>query len=246
MQTMTTQRIQLHDLLEGVIPYEPHLMRTPMRTEDLMPEQLASAAAKTAKDILRRSGVPNLEVTEEDAENARAMFMDKLNRVPQAISPYKLQKPETVIKLEALVAEYDWQVIQHADQIRMLVTNKLLGLSDHRDPKVQLKAVELLGKLADVGMFVEKQEVTYKQKSEEELQTDLMEKLGILIEGDFEEVPTQPAKKVEPTKAHVPTPPPIKVKTAPSVPKATEPTAPLIIPLPILPEINFNTLIDTP
>ena len=246
MQTMTTQRIQLYDLLEGVIPYEPHLMRTPMRTEDLMPEQLASAAAKTAKDILRRSGVPSLEVTDEDAENARAMFMDKLNHVPHAISPYKLQKPETVIKLEALVAEYDWRVIQHADQIRMLVTNKLLGLSDHRDPKVQLKAVELLGKLADVGMFVEKQEVTYKQKSEEELQSALMEKLGILIEGDFEEIAPTPTKKAAPPKEKPTAPLPPQAKTADPVPKATEPTAPLIIPLPILPEINFTTLIDTP
>ena len=83
------------------------------------------------------------------------------------------------------MSEYDWRVIQHADQIRFLVTNKLIGLSDHRDPRVQLKAVELLGKLADVGMFVDKQEITYKQQTAEELQAQLQAKLGILIQGEI-------------------------------------------------------------
>ena len=224
MRDMASQRIQLYDLLEGVIPYEPHLIRTPMRTEDLMPELLTSAAAKTAKDILRRSGAPDMEVTDEDVENAHTMFSGYMAGNPNAIAQHKLQKPETVIKLEALVAEYDWRVIQHADQIRMLVTNKLLGLSDHKDPKVQLKAVELLGKLADVGMFVEKQEITYKQKSEEELQASLMQKLGLLIEGEL----------VDDTPAPAP-----KAQTVPLTVRET-------VPLPVLPAINLTDILDAP
>jgi len=74
----------------------------------------------------------------------------------------------------------------------MVVTNKLLQLSGNKDPKVQLKAVELLGKLADVGMFVEKQEITYKQRTDEEIDAALEEKLSLLIEGDFEEVKDEP------------------------------------------------------
>ena len=225
MRDMASQRIQLYDLLEGVIPYEPHLIRTPMRTEDLMPELLTSAAAKTAKDILRRSGAPDMEVTDEDVENAHTMFSGYMAGNPNAIAQHKLQKPETVIKLEALVAEYDWRVIQHADQIRMLVTNKLLGLSDHKDPKVQLKAVELLGKLADVGMFVEKQEITYKQKSEEELQSSLMQKLGLLIEGELVDDTPAPTPKVTTT-----------------VPLTVRET----VPLPVLPAINLTDILDAP
>jgi len=229
MRDMASQRIQLYDLLEGVVPYEPHLLRTPMRTEDLMPELLTSAAAKTAKDILRRSGAPDMEVTDEDVENAHTMFSGYMAGNPNAIAQHKLQKPETVIKLEALVAEYDWRVIQHADQIRMLVTNKLLGLSDHKDPKVQLKAVELLGKLADVGMFVEKQEITYKQKSEEELQSSLMQKLGLLIEGEL--VDDTPAPKPTQTLAKTPI-----------VPLTVRET----VPLPVLPAINLTDILDAP
>ena len=189
---MASQRIQLYDLLEGVVPYEPHLIRTPMRTEDLMPEQFVSAAAKTAKDILRRSGAPDIEVTDEDAINAENAFAAYVGGERGSLTTSTLDKPESIIKLEALVSEYDWKVIKHADQIRMVVTNKLLQLSGNKDPKVQLKAVELLGKLADVGMFVEKQEITYKQRSDEEIDAALNEKLSILIEGDFETVKEVP------------------------------------------------------
>jgi hypothetical protein len=197
LRRMASQRIQLYDLLEGVVPYEPRLLRTPMRTEDLMPEQIVSAAAKTAKDILRRSGAPDIEVTEEDAIHAEEAFQAYVEGDKSALTPSKLQKPETIIKLEALVSEYDWKVIQHADQIRMLVTNKLLQLSDYKDPKIQIKAVELLGKLADVGMFVEKQEITYKQRTDEEIDAALNEKLGLLIEGNFETVEETPTSALE-------------------------------------------------
>ena len=180
------QSINLDDLLEGVVPYEPALLRAPLNTIDLMPEdELLKATAKTAQDVLKRSGVSDVEITQDDVESAQAMFMEHIKTPPQTKQKIKTHKPETIVKLEALVSEYDWRVIQHADQIRFLVTNKLIGLSDHRDPRVQLKAVELLGKLADVGMFVDKQEITYKQQTAEELQAQLQAKLGILIQGEI-------------------------------------------------------------
>lgn len=228
---MASQRIQLYDLLEGVVPYEPHLIRTPMRTEDLMPEQIVSAAAKTAKDILRRSGAPDIEVTDEDAANAEIAFQAYVDGNKSALTHTKLQKPESIIKLEALVSEYDWRVIQHTDQIRMIVTNKLLNLSDNKDPKVQLKAVELLGKLADVGMFVEKQEITYKQRTDDEIDAALNEKLGMLIEGDFTSTPETAPVTLKPT------PKPVSVE----IPDQTDPLA--MAPLPSTPKFDIGALL---
>lgn len=229
MQDMASQKIQLYDLVKDVEPYEPHLLRTPKRIEELKPENLAKAAAKTAKAILRKSGAPDIEVTEEDANLAEDMFLNQITGAGLPITPSKLQKPEVVLKLEALVSQYDWRVIQHADQIRMLVTNKLLELSDHRDAKIQLKAVELLGKLADVGMFVEKQEITYKQKSDAEIEAALREKLGLLIEGEFETV------EKSYTMAQQPVQKPVEV--------APEPVHE-VQPLPRMPKIDLGSLID--
>lgn len=183
---MSTQRIQLNDLLAGVKPYEPHLMRVPHSVDQFYAEDdLTHAAAKTAQDILARQGVTQIEITDQDAAEAQKIFEDRIMHAPHAVTPKKITKPATALKLEALVAEYDYRVIQHADQIRFLVTNKLVELSDHKDPRIQIKAVELLGKLADVGMFVEKQEITYKQQSDDELKRQLQEKLGLLIEGEI-------------------------------------------------------------
>lgn len=87
-----------------------------------------------------------------------------------------------------MLDEFGWQVVTHAGQVRHLVTNKLLALSEHPDPKIQLRAVELLGKIADVGMFVDKQEITLKHTSDEELRKKLREKLGLVIEAEKPEV----------------------------------------------------------
>ena len=197
-----------------------------------MPEEMTHAAAQTAKEILRRSGAPDITITDEDASLAEQMFLNHVHGTGVAPTPSRMQKPEVVLKLEALVAEYDWRVIQHADQIRMLVTNKLINLSDHKDPKVQLKAVELLGKLADVGMFVEKQEITYKQKTDAEIEAALREKLGLLIEGEFETVTPEPRPKPAPKPEPVIEPLPERVIN-------TE-----VTPLPPLPEFNMDDLLN--
>lgn len=181
---MTSQRIQLDDLIGDVKVYEPHLMRTPITPSELIPEtDLVHAAAKTAQDLLKRQGLADIEITDDDIQKTNELFQ---NHIAQGLplTPSKIQKSAIALKLEAYVTDYDHQVIQHAEQIRLLVTNKLLELSDHKDARVQLKAVELLGKIADVGMFIEKQEITYKQKSYEELEAQLKQKLGLLIEGE--------------------------------------------------------------
>lgn len=100
----------------------------------------------------------------------------------------QLKKPETIIQLETMLDEFGWQVVTHAGQVRHLVTNKLLALSEHPDPKIQLRAVELLGKIADVGMFVDKQEITLKHTSDEELRKKLREKLGLVIDAESPEI----------------------------------------------------------
>jgi hypothetical protein len=177
----TTQNIRVDDLINGITLYEPELLRTdPIEINDIPEKEVISAAAKTAKDILKRAGLPDVKITEDDVSAAEHLFMDTVSNTPITMP----EKPEIIVHLEAIVALYDHRVIQHADQIRYLVTNKLLELSDHKDPRVQLKAVELMGKIADVGMFVEKQEITFKQQSSEDLQQQLRKKLGLLIEGD--------------------------------------------------------------
>ena len=66
-------------------------------------------------------------------------------------------------------------------QIRHLVTNKLLLETDNPDPRVRIRALELLGKISDVGLFAEKSEVTVTHQSTDDLREKLRMKLTKLV-----------------------------------------------------------------
>ena len=66
-------------------------------------------------------------------------------------------------------------------QIRHLVTNKLLLETENADQRVRMRALELLGKISDVGLFAEKSEVTITHQSTEDLRDKLRGKLEKLV-----------------------------------------------------------------
>ena len=65
--------------------------------------------------------------------------------------------------------------------MRHLVTNKLLLETENPDAKVRLRALELLGKISDVGLFAEKTEVTVTHQTSDELKQKLRQKLEKLV-----------------------------------------------------------------
>jgi hypothetical protein len=82
-----------------------------------------------------------------------------------------------------------------------LVTNKLIIETENADPRVRLRALELLGKITDVGLFTERKEVTVTHQNTGDIQEKLREKLEKLKtlkkndDGVYEEV--QDAELVE-------------------------------------------------
>ena len=67
-------------------------------------------------------------------------------------------------------------------QVRYLVTNKLVEETENEDAKVRLRALELLGKIADVGLFAERTEVTVTHQSTDDLKDKLRSNLARLVE----------------------------------------------------------------
>ena len=59
--------------------------------------------------------------------------------------------------------------------------NKLILETDNPDPRVRIRALELLGKISDVGLFAEKSEVTITHQSTEDLKNRLRSKLAKLV-----------------------------------------------------------------
>ena len=89
--------------------------------------------------------------------------------------------PASIVLTNSILTEFGQSVVESATQIRHLVTNKLLIESEHVDPKQRIKALELLGKISDVGLFSEKSEVTITHQSTDDLRERLRSKLTKLV-----------------------------------------------------------------
>lgn len=84
----------------------------------------------------------------------------------------------TALHLRALLDKYDFDLLDTTTKIRNYVCNRLVEESaPEKNPKTALKALELLGKIGDVGMFLDRKEVTIHQKPNSEIEAALREKL---------------------------------------------------------------------
>ena len=153
----------------------------------------AEAACNTAL-LLMDHGlevVPN----KEDKDNAAAIAFDYAEdpeKTSKQLSATKAAKmtPASLILTNSILQEFGQAVAESATQIRHLVTNKLLLETENPDARVRIRALELLGKVSDVGLFSEKSEVTITHQSTDDLRARLRQKLEKLVNPprEFEDV----------------------------------------------------------
>jgi hypothetical protein len=113
-------------------------------------------------------------VKEKDRIESRAIFNGAEEAPPTPTSS------AVALHLKALVNEYDHQVLESNIQARQYIVNRLLDISDPRGetkPMEQLKALELLGKVSEIGLFMERVEVNINTRSTAELEEDLVKTL---------------------------------------------------------------------
>jgi hypothetical protein len=115
-------------------------------------------------------------VVDDDArKESRAIFNGAEEAPPTPTSS------AVALHLKALVNEYDHQVLESNIQARQYIINRLLDISDpsgETKPMEQLKALELLGKVSEIGLFMERVEVNINTKSTAELEEDLVKTLS--------------------------------------------------------------------
>ena len=105
-----------------------------------------------------------------------------------------LSSPGAIVHIKAILSEYDKAVVESAAQIRTFVTNKLLLETESPDPRIRIKALELLGKISDVGLFTEKTEITMRHRPTEELEQLLRERLLKTLDAEPAPAYTDPAQ----------------------------------------------------
>jgi len=87
-----------------------------------------------------------------------------------------------------LIKEFDFQAFSDQIQARNFITNKLVSLADSGDPKVELKALELLGKHSDIGLFTERSEITIHHTTSSSLENSIKERIKRLMNADVTDV----------------------------------------------------------
>lgn len=150
---------------------------TPEEIPDLITR--AKAAFNTRKFLLANGLVePNPE-NKEDRE-----FMEQCAREAARQftgSPVAQRRPynaETTKWLNALLDKYNNRVVEDVVKLRTYVKTRLVEESDGDRASDRLKALESLGKLAELGMFKDTLEVNVSTKSSAELKEELVKKLS--------------------------------------------------------------------
>jgi hypothetical protein len=146
----------------------------------------ARVAASTAA-LLSELGMP-FEMTEEDEKKAQALFRSVDTTKKTQNNPPQLYESPVAIRLSALLSEYDKAIVADAAQARTYILNKLLDISACGDTKHELRALELIGKMSDIGAFTEKSEITITHKTSDDLRKAIEAKLKRLLLSNTQDV----------------------------------------------------------
>jgi len=158
------------------IPERMTMEKAPTPMEEL------EVAENTAK-LMKEHAEP-IDITKEDKKEAEKLFKN----FQKGVTPGSLTQPAVILALSGYVKQYSNSIVSDAAETRNLIHNRLLEISSCGDPKHELKALELLGKMSDVGAFTEKSEITVSHKSAEDLQGLIKEKINRLLELEVQDV----------------------------------------------------------
>jgi hypothetical protein len=170
--------MQLHVEPDLAIPF----FEGDVALKDFVEKATAACATAEFLGLADEGPTPEEKETAEKAVYSIAEDPDKGNKqVMKASKNTTKYTPAVYKQTKHILDEYSLRVVDNATQIRLLVTNKLIIESENEDAKVRLRALELLGKITDVGLFTEKSEVTVTHRSSADLVNSLRAKIQKLM-----------------------------------------------------------------
>ena len=147
-------------------------------------EDLLDAQAGTAGSLIDFNAHSET-LTGLEAQAVRSAFAAVTNPHAdpreQKAAALTLRVPPAVKHLAGMLSQYDWAFVEQAKEIRGYVVAQLLEETKNPDAKVRLRALELTGKLTEVGSFMERVTVTKVDASAEELTSRIRDRLAKLL-----------------------------------------------------------------
>lgn len=145
------------------------------------PAQTIDAKVATA-DWLKDLGLDDDKVqTEAETQVARAAFATlTTGSTPASIQSAltNIQTPKAVQHLVGMLTAYDWEFVNQAKELRGYAVAKILEECESPNANIRLKALGLLGKVTEIGLFTDKVEIKQMAMSDAEVEQRIKDKLA--------------------------------------------------------------------
>lgn len=152
--------------------------------DDCAPTLIEALAVAGNTAELQAALGATIELNEvEDAKQARL-----LEEVIKSKKTKALSQPQVALAAASFLREYGKSVALDVAATRSAITYKLMEIANCGDPKFELKALELLGKHSDIGLFSERSEITINYKTPEALEDAIKERVKRLLNADIIDV----------------------------------------------------------
>lgn len=144
---------------------------------DTTPEEIDDFREKarayfSTVEALMKHGL-DVEVTPEDKSASHQIMAS--GKMP----PAKHLTPGTIVNLEAILTEWDQEVLDVHRRLRNYVTNKMIMESTDPDPRQRMKALENLGKISGVGLFSDRIDINVTHRTISDIEADLRKTLEL-------------------------------------------------------------------
>jgi hypothetical protein len=168
--------IQVNPTAEHPLPFD-------MSDEQPKTHADSISIAVNTVDLINQLG-GSIDYSNTDLQKAKELVLGE----SKPHTPKHISVPAEAAAASAIIKRFDFQAFSDQLQARNFITNKLVQIADCGDTRHELKALELLGKISDVGLFTERSEITVHHTSSSSLEESIRDRVKRLMNAEITDV----------------------------------------------------------
>jgi hypothetical protein len=167
-------------MLEHLVSTEAHPPGDFIALDDASAEELLAGQTATSSWLEDLGVRPDSQITDPlQVEAARVAFGSLTTGATSSKEALlTIKTPEAVRHLTGMLTAYDWEFVEQAKELRGYAVAQILEETKNPNPNIRLKALQLLGKVTEIGLFTDKVEIKKTELTDSEIDAKIKEKLG--------------------------------------------------------------------
>ena len=173
-------------MLEHLIDFDPEVFESTrdsaLGADTASPEAVLDAKIATNDWLTKLGAVDSDEIIKPlEAKAAQTAFTNIISAAPSentAVALANVKTPAAVQHLVGMLTAYDWAFVDQAKELRGYVVAQLVEETKSTNANIRLKALGLLGKVTEIGLFTEKIEIKKEELTDNDLDKRIKEKLN--------------------------------------------------------------------